>query len=149
MTPRLRYVIVLGEVAARRCPVEHQGLRDRCPPELLAIALPQVLADRIAARAKELSLDQSVDSPFALLAKDNDIMWGGGRPDDITVLVSFIVDCADENAPSMDWDARTGPGEPPEAIIEAERIMREQREADLAAAERAAASGDDHAAFWP
>lgn len=107
-----------------------------------------MLADRIAKRAQELSLDKSVDSPFALLAKDNDIMWGGGRPDDITVVVSFIVDCADKKAPVADWPARTGPGEPPPAIIEAERIMKAQREADRAAAERAAADGEEHLALW-
>ena len=41
---------------------------------------------------QELSLDNETDSPFAILAKDNDICWGGGRPDDITVIVSRVID---------------------------------------------------------
>jgi protein phosphatase PTC7 len=31
------------------------------------------------------------DSPFALLAKENDIMWGGGMPDDCTIAVIRVV----------------------------------------------------------
>ena len=31
------------------------------------------------------------DSPFALLAKENDIMWGGGMPDDTTVIVLRVI----------------------------------------------------------
>jgi protein phosphatase PTC7 len=58
-------------------------------------------------------------------------------------MVSFVIDCTDKQAPATDWPARTGPGEPPPAIIEAERIMKEQREADRAAAERAAATGKE------
>jgi protein phosphatase PTC7 len=45
------------------------------------------LAEQLANRARELSLDDTRDSPFALLAKENDIMWGGGMPDDVTVCV--------------------------------------------------------------
>ena len=37
-----------------------------------------------------------IESPFAILAKDNDICWGGGRPDDITVIVSRVIDPAEE-----------------------------------------------------
>ena len=44
------------------------------------------LALTLVATARARSLDRSVDSPFALAAKDCDIMWGGGRPDDVTVL---------------------------------------------------------------
>lgn len=47
----------------------------------------QALADRLTKKARELSLDTSRDSPFALLAKDNDILWSGGMPDDCTVAV--------------------------------------------------------------
>jgi protein phosphatase PTC7 len=46
--------------------------------------------------AQELSLDNEIDSPFAILAKDNDICWGGGRPDDITVIVSRVIDPTEE-----------------------------------------------------
>ena len=46
-------------------------------------------------RARELSLDSTTDSPFALLAKENDIMWGGGMPDDITVVALRVINKAD------------------------------------------------------
>ena len=49
------------------------------------------LAERLVRLARELSLDKNRDSPFALLAKENDILWGGGMPDDTTVLVGRIV----------------------------------------------------------
>ena len=39
----------------------------------------QELADTLCKRARENSLDPNKDSPFAVLAKDNDIMWSGGR----------------------------------------------------------------------
>lgn len=42
-------------------------------------------------RARELSVDSVKDSPFALLAKENDIMWGGGMPDDCTIAVIRVV----------------------------------------------------------
>ena len=45
------------------------------------------IAQRILERAHAHSLDRERDSPFALLAKENMILWRyGGRPDDITVL---------------------------------------------------------------
>lgn len=44
----------------------------------------QELAERLVRRARELSVDKEVDSPFAILAKENDIMWSGGMPDDCT-----------------------------------------------------------------
>lgn len=36
------------------------------------------LAEILCQKARENSLDNSIDSPFALLAKENDIMWSGG-----------------------------------------------------------------------
>jgi hypothetical protein len=51
----------------------------------------QELADTLCRRARELSLDQKRDSPFAILAKENDIMWGGGMPDDCTVVAIRVV----------------------------------------------------------
>ena len=54
------------------------------------------LAKGLVEKARELSLDKSKDSPFALLAKDNDIMWSGGMPDDTTVLCARVY----EKAPS-------------------------------------------------
>lgn len=53
------------------------------------------LATALANRAEELSTDRSRDSPFAILAKENDIMWSGGVADDITVLIARV-DRADE-----------------------------------------------------
>ena len=48
------------------------------------------LAAKLCDRARDLSLDDRTDSPFALLAKENDIMWGGGMPDDVTVVVMTV-----------------------------------------------------------
>lgn len=36
------------------------------------------LSELLVKKARENSLDPTLDSPFALLAKDNDIMWSGG-----------------------------------------------------------------------
>lgn len=49
------------------------------------------LAERLCEKARENSLDNTIDSPFALLAKENDIMWSGGMPDDCTVLAMHVV----------------------------------------------------------
>jgi protein phosphatase PTC7 len=49
------------------------------------------LAERLCQKARENSLDNTTDSPFALLAKENDIMWSGGMPDDVTVLAMHVV----------------------------------------------------------
>jgi len=51
----------------------------------------QDLAQRLVQKARERSVDNSVDSPFAILAKENDIMWSGGMPDDCTVIVCHVV----------------------------------------------------------
>merc|ERR1712157_46243 len=40
------------------------------------------LAKRLVWLARDKSLDDSIDSPFAILAKENDILWSGGMPDD-------------------------------------------------------------------
>jgi protein phosphatase PTC7 len=37
------------------------------------------LAYKLCVRAREKSLDTTTDSPFAILAKENDIMWSGGK----------------------------------------------------------------------
>mmetsp|Transcript_16433 Transcript_16433/g.34523 ORF Transcript_16433/g.34523 Transcript_16433/m.34523 type:complete len:679 (-) Transcript_16433:221-2257(-) len=49
------------------------------------------LAEILCQKARENSLDNSIDSPFALLAKENDIMWSGGMPDDCTVIAMHVV----------------------------------------------------------
>lgn len=49
------------------------------------------LADRLVEYAYSMSLRRDRDSPFALLAKDNDILWSqGGRMDDITVVAARV-----------------------------------------------------------
>eukprot|EP00428_Durinskia_dybowskii_P073064 CAMPEP_0170412594 /NCGR_PEP_ID=MMETSP0117_2-20130122/31058_1 /TAXON_ID=400756 /ORGANISM="Durinskia baltica, Strain CSIRO CS-38" /LENGTH=574 /DNA_ID=CAMNT_0010670307 /DNA_START=151 /DNA_END=1875 /DNA_ORIENTATION=- len=50
----------------------------------------KVLAEQLVHKARLLSLEKDRDSPFALLAKENDIMWGGGMPDDTTVVVARV-----------------------------------------------------------
>ena len=50
------------------------------------------LAQRLCELARKCSLDTSKDSPFAVLAKENDILWGGGMPDDCTVIALRIMD---------------------------------------------------------
>jgi protein phosphatase PTC7 len=42
------------------------------------------LAEALVQRARENSLRKDIDSPFAILAKENDVMWSGGMPDDCT-----------------------------------------------------------------
>jgi len=49
------------------------------------------LAKTLVVKARENSLEDSRDSPFAILAKDNDIMWSGGMPDDCTVMALHVV----------------------------------------------------------
>lgn len=51
----------------------------------------QDLAHSLCYLAREKSLDKSVDSPFAILAKENDIMWSGGMPDDCTVIALHVI----------------------------------------------------------
>jgi serine/threonine protein phosphatase PrpC len=53
-------------------------------------AAPEAVARALGAKAYEMSLSRTVDSPFALLAKENLIMWSGGRPDDITVVCARV-----------------------------------------------------------
>ena len=73
--------------------------------------------------AQELSLDRDVDSPFATLAKENDILWGGGRPDDITVVVSTVVDTSAATPPPT-FAAFTGPGPAPAWADKEEPALR-------------------------
>lgn len=49
------------------------------------------LAANLCELARAKSLDDATDSPFAILAKENDIMWSGGMPDDCTVIVGHVV----------------------------------------------------------
>ena len=63
-----------GDIAAR----EKRWEMGNSMSLLSAQTIPD-LAQELCNRARELSLDNSIDSPFALLAKENDIMWSGGR----------------------------------------------------------------------
>lgn len=49
------------------------------------------LTETLCQLAQKNSVDQTKDSPFAILAKENDIMWAGGMPDDCTVLAIHVV----------------------------------------------------------
>ncbi|EOD37867.1 Hypothetical protein EMIHUDRAFT_460475 [Emiliania huxleyi CCMP1516] len=73
----------------------------------------QQLATRLAHRAQELSLDREVDSPFAVLAKENDILWGGGRPDDITVVAFRVAQRGAAGSTAV--PLASGPGALPES----------------------------------
>jgi protein phosphatase PTC7 len=57
-------------------------------------AAMKALAKLIVLKARELSLDKERDSPFAILAKENDVMWGGGMPDDTSVVVARVTTSA-------------------------------------------------------
>ena len=66
--------------------------RTPCPSLLDGESIgAQALATRLAHAARTASIDKGTDGPFARLAKENDILWrGGGRPDDITVVVARV-----------------------------------------------------------
>jgi protein phosphatase PTC7 len=42
------------------------------------------LAQMLVRRAREISMDENAETPFSVLAKENDVMWSGGMPDDTT-----------------------------------------------------------------
>lgn len=64
--------------------------RDTKPSEQAEAGALQELAKRLVQKARLFSLDKNRDSPFAILAKENDIMWGGGMPDDTSVVVAKV-----------------------------------------------------------
>mmetsp|Transcript_25086 Transcript_25086/g.47144 ORF Transcript_25086/g.47144 Transcript_25086/m.47144 type:complete len:579 (-) Transcript_25086:73-1809(-) len=49
------------------------------------------LAEELTSVARDRSLRDDIDSPFAILAKENDIMWSGGMPDDCSIVVLHVV----------------------------------------------------------
>lgn len=49
-----------------------------------------VVAERLVEHAKTQSEDEAFDSPFARAAKRSRLGWNGGKPDDITVIVSKV-----------------------------------------------------------
>ncbi|KAF1795061.1 PPM-type phosphatase domain [Phytophthora cactorum] len=50
----------------------------------------EIMTRKLVQKAYDLSLDRSRDSPFARLAKENDLLWGGGIPDDITIITARV-----------------------------------------------------------
>jgi len=73
------------------------AVADECEREAFMLtsgrshAAPEAVARALTAKAYEMSLSRTVDSPFAILAKESMIMWSGGRPDDITVVCSRVM----------------------------------------------------------
>ncbi|CAB1332834.1 unnamed protein product [Coregonus sp. 'balchen'] len=55
----------------------------------------QQTAQSIAKQAHELAYDPNYMSPFAQFACDNGLNVRGGKPDDITVLLSIVAECTD------------------------------------------------------
>ena len=49
------------------------------------------LAERLCLLARDNSLNSQLDGPFAILAKENDILWSGGMPDDCTIIAFHVV----------------------------------------------------------
>lgn len=88
---RLRVPVLEGDLIV----LATDGLFDNVDEEVLLEIVskePEVekMTKKLVEKAYELSLDQSRDSPFARLAKENDLMWGGGMPDDITVIAARV-----------------------------------------------------------
>ncbi|KAL7685617.1 putative CBS domain, PPM-type phosphatase domain, PPM-type phosphatase domain superfamily [Plasmopara halstedii] len=51
----------------------------------------ETMTRKLVQKAYDLSLDRTRDSPFARLAKENDLLWGGGMPDDITIIAARVM----------------------------------------------------------
>lgn len=110
---------------------EAMALLQRCGLFNGGTARVQELAVALAKHAYDNSLNRLRDGPFAINAKENDILWKhGGRTDDITVLVGLI-----SNTSPMYSNA--GPGHltserllslPEDVTMEAaESILRDRR----------------------
>jgi len=54
------------------------------------------LAHQLAMKARENSLDKTKDSPFAILAKENDIMWSGGMCEIVLVFCALVLLAAEK-----------------------------------------------------
>lgn len=67
--------------------VEEDTLLDIVNTELEVESLTRKLVQK----AYDLSVDRTQDSPFARLAKENDFLWGGGIPDDITIIAARVM----------------------------------------------------------
>lgn len=78
--------ILGGDIAAR----EKRWAQGNSMSQISAEQISD-LSERLNTRARQLSLEKDTDSPFAILAKENDIMWSGGMPDDCTVVAMHVV----------------------------------------------------------
>jgi protein phosphatase PTC7 len=58
---------------------------------------PQRLAEMLAKKAEEHGADKTWESPFKIAAKGNMYFEGGGKQDDISVIVSQIQLAHEEN----------------------------------------------------
>ncbi|DBA04229.1 TPA: hypothetical protein N0F65_009464 [Lagenidium giganteum] len=89
---RLRVPVLEGDLIV----LATDGLFDNIEEDTLldiVNAQPEVeaMTRQLVQKAYELSLDRMRDSPFARLAKENDFMWGGGMPDDITIIAARVM----------------------------------------------------------
>ena len=57
---------------------------------------PQAAAADIAALARRRALDKAVQTPFAVAAREAGYWYAGGKLDDITVVVSFVLAASDQ-----------------------------------------------------
>lgn len=52
---------------------------------------PQVTAQKIAALARQRALDRNRQTPFSTAAQEAGFRYYGGKLDDITVVVSYVI----------------------------------------------------------
>lgn len=66
------------------------------------------LAHQLAMKARENSLDKTKDSPFAILAKENDIMWSGGMSEIVLLFCALVFKQLKRFSRSahLNWDCR-------------------------------------------
>lgn len=88
---RLRVPVVEGDLII----IATDGLFDNVDEETLLSVVnlePEVeaMTRKLVQCAYEKSLDRKLDSPFARLAKESDLLWSGGMPDDITIIVGRV-----------------------------------------------------------
>ncbi|TMW61251.1 hypothetical protein Poli38472_013714 [Pythium oligandrum] len=99
---RLRVPVLEGDLIL----LATDGLFDNVDEEVLLDIVsdePEVeaMTRKLVQKAYDLSLDRTKDSPFARLAKENDLMWGGGMPDDITIIAARVEKRKIKDAPAI------------------------------------------------
>jgi protein phosphatase PTC7 len=88
---RLRVPVLEGDLII----LATDGLFDNVDEEVLLEIVSsepelEAMTKQLVQKAYDLSLDRTRDSPFARLAKENDLLWGGGMPDDITIVAARV-----------------------------------------------------------